>query len=220
MNNIVMLSQVPQMYKLLNYIKSNNTNIIDVLDPMTTIFRLCLLNFKRIGTKISIYPNKVSTQDAGFFQGMIRWTKGDQRNDLHKLETPIKKSLIWYVPEIDSNLKFIFKLASKGMIKLQKSYKAGTARISLEHYSNLINTSILQKKISSDIDNESEEDNIIYIRIKDLWTKRQIQIMYDLLKQITEEKNISQRKYYIKATERILDGKDKRLLEIIDKITC
>ena len=53
-----MLSQVPQMYKLLNYIKSNNTNIIDVLDPMTTIFRLCLLNFKRIGTKISIYPNK------------------------------------------------------------------------------------------------------------------------------------------------------------------
>ena len=44
--------------------------------------------------------------------------------------------------------------------------------------------------------------------------------MYDLLKQITEEKNQSQRKCYIKATERILDGKDKRIIEIIDKITC
>jgi hypothetical protein len=218
MNNIVMLSQVPQMYKFINYIKTNNTNSIEILDPMTTIFRLCLLNFKKVGTKISIYPNKVSSQDAGLFQGMIRWSNGDQRNDLHKLETPIKKSLIWYIPEIDSNLKYIFKLASKGMVKLQKSYEAGTARISLEHYSNLINTSINQSKLSSDID--TDEDNILYIKIKDLWTKRQIQIMYDLLKQITEEKNQSQRKCYIKATERILDGKDKRILEIIDKITC
>jgi len=218
MNNIVMLSQVPQMYKFINFIKTNNTNSIEILDPMTTIFRLCLLNFKKVGTKISIYPNKVSSQDAGIFQGMIRWSNGDQRNDLHKLETPIKKSLIWYIPEIDSNLKYIFKLASKGMIKLQKSYEAGTARISLEHYSNLINTSINQSKLSSDID--TDEDNILYIKIKDLWSKRQIQIMYDLLKQIAEEKNQSQRKCYIKATERILDGKDKRILEIIDKITC
>ena len=213
-----MLSQVPQMYKFINYIKTNNTNSIEILDPMTTIFRLCLLNFKKVGTKISIYPNKVSSQDAGLFQGMIRWSNGDQRNDLHKLETPIKKSLIWYIPEIDSNLKYIFKLASKGMVKLQKSYEAGTARISLEHYSNLINTSINQSKLSSDID--TDEDNILYIKIKDLWTKRQIQIMYDLLKQITEEKNQSQRKCYIKATERILDGKDKQIIEIIDKITC
>ena len=213
-----MLSQVPQMYKFINFIKTNNTNSIEILDPMTTIFRLCLLNFKKVGTKISIYPNKVSSQDAGIFQGMIRWSNGDQRNDLHKLETPIKKSLIWYIPEIDSNLKYIFKLASKGMIKLQKSYEAGTARISLEHYSNLINTSINQSKLSSDID--TDEDNILYIKIKDLWSKRQIQIMYDLLKQIAEEKNQSQRKCYIKETERILDGKDKRILEIIDKITC
>ncbi len=215
-----MLSQVPQMYKFINFIKTNNTNSIEILDPMTTIFRLCLLNFKKVGTKISIYPNKVSSQDAGLFQGMIRWSNGDRRNDLHKLETPIKKSLIWYMPEIDSNLKYIFKLASKGMIKLQKSYEAGTARISLEHYSNLINISINQSKLSSDIDNDTDEDNILYIKIKDLWTKRQIQIMYDLLKQIAEEKNQSQRKCYIKATERILDGKDKRILEIIDKITC
>ena len=215
-----MLSQVPQMYKFINYIKSANTNSIEILDPMTTIFRLCLLNFKKVGTKISIYPNKVSSQDASLFQGMIRWTNGDQRNDLHKLEIPIKKSLIWYMPEIDSNLKYIFKLASKGMNKLQKSYGAGTARISLEHYSNLINSSITTSKLVPDIDNESDEDNIIYIKIKNLWTKRQIQIMYDLLKQITEEKNQSQRKCYIKATERILDGKDKRILEIIDKITC
>jgi len=218
MNNIVMLSQVPQMYKFINFIKTNNTNSIEILDPMTTIFRLCLLNFKKVGTKISIYPNKVSSQDAGIFQGMIRWSNGDQRNDLHKLETPIKKSLIWYIPEIDSYLKYIFKLSSKGMIKLQKSYEAATARNSLEHYSNLINTSINQSKLSSDID--TDEDNILYIKIKDLWSKRQIQIMYDLLKQIAEEKNQSQRKCYIKATERILDGKDKRILEIIDKITC
>ena len=220
MNNIVILSQVPQMYKFINYIKSNNTNLVEILDPMTTIFRLCLLNFKKVGTKISIYPNKVSSQDAGLFQGMIRWTNGDQRNDLHKLETPIKKSLIWYMPKLDSKLKYIFKLSSKGMIKLQKSYGAGTARISLEHYSNLINISLSNNKLANEIDNETEEDNIIYIKIKDLWTERQIQIMYDLLKQISEEKNSSQRRCYIKATERILDGKEKRLVEIINKITC
>ena len=178
------------------------------------------MNYKKNGTKIGIYSNRISVQEASFYQGVVRWTNGDERNDLHKLEIPIKKSLSWYIPKLDNNLKFIFELATKGMEKLQNSYEAGTARVSLEHYVSLINTCLIQGKLTSNIDEETnEEDNIMYIKLKDLWSERQIIILYDLLKQIDDEKSRKQRNCYINAAEKILDGKDYLVSELIKKIT-
>jgi len=219
-NNIVMFGQVSNIYKLYNYISIPQQQPIEILDPLTTIFRFCLLNYKKNGTKIGIYSNRISVQEASFYQGVIRWTNGDERNDLHKLEIPIKKSLSWYIPKLDNNLKFIFELSTKGMEKLQNSYEAGTARVSLEHYVSLINTCLMQGKLASNIDEETdEEDNIMYIKLKNLWSERQILILYDLLKQITVEKSRSQKKCYISAAEKILDGKDFQVSELIKKIT-
>jgi len=219
-NNIVMFAQVSNIYKLYNYISIPQQQPIEILDPLTTIFRFCLLNYKKNGTKIGIYSNRISVQEASFYQGVVRWTNGDERNDLHKLEIPIKKSLSWYIPKLDNNLKFIFELATKGMEKLQNSYEAGTARVSLEHYVSLINTCLIQGKLTSNIDEETnEEDNIMYIKLKDLWSERQIIILYDLLKQIDDEKSRKQRNCYINAAEKILDGKDYLVSELIKKIT-
>ena len=54
--------------------------------------------------------------------------------------------------------------------------------------------------------------------MKDLWSQQQIKILHDLLKHITEEKNKTQRNCYIDATEKILDGKDKQIALLLEKI--
>ena len=215
-----MFGQVPKIYKLYNYITMPTVNKnIEILDPFTTILRFCLLNYKKSGTKISIDSNKIIAQESGYLQGIIRWTNGDQRDDLHKLEIPIKLCLVWYIPNMDSELKFIFKMASKGMMKLQNSYQIGTARLTLQHYVNLINTCLEKEEIISSLSNETDDkNNIIYIKLKDLWSQQQIKILHDLLKHITEEKNKTQRNCYIDATEKILDGKDKQIALLLEKI--
>jgi hypothetical protein len=78
----------------------------------------------------------------------------------------------------------------------------------------------MQGKLASNIDEETdEEDNIMYIKLKNLWSERQILILYDLLKQITVEKSRTQQKCYINAAEKILDGKDYQVSELIKKVT-
>ena len=62
-------------------------------------------------------------------------------------------------------LKFIFKMASKGMMKLQNSYQIGTARLTLQHYINLINTCLEKEELVSSLSNETDDkNNIIYIK--------------------------------------------------------
>ena len=47
---------------------SNN----DALDPLTLIFKLYVLSFKPIGTKISICTNSIIINNIGYTQGVIR----------------------------------------------------------------------------------------------------------------------------------------------------
>src|SRR5690606_463323 len=71
---------------------------------------------------IRIADNKIYFQSPNIFQGPIRWTHGDNRNDLHNLYNPIEKSIEWYDPHDNPNLYNIFKLAIKGLEKLKDSY--------------------------------------------------------------------------------------------------
>jgi len=67
-----------------------------VLDPLTCIVRCAILSFKPIGTKLSINQNKITFIDPNILQGVIRWSYGDKREDLHNIYKPIIKSTKWY----------------------------------------------------------------------------------------------------------------------------
>ena len=73
--------------------KPNEKNFI--IDPFTCMVRLAVLSFKPIGTKISVNDNKIAFCEPGLFQGPLRWSKGDNRDDLHNLFFPIKKAMLW-----------------------------------------------------------------------------------------------------------------------------
>ena len=74
--------------------ENNQKNLI--LEPLCVILRLAILQFKELGTKISVGNNRISYNNPDFLQGPTRWTLGDNREDLHNIYNPIKKTLLWY----------------------------------------------------------------------------------------------------------------------------
>ncbi len=209
------------VYRILSLL-SRKDDIYQILDPMTTIFKLCLLNFKDDGTKISIESNHIVFQEPGILQGIARFVNGDQREDLHKLNNPIKKSLEWYSNEKNEtpNYSFIFKIACKGMEKLQKQYDVGTVKVSLDHYINMIEDVLKTHKII-DEENIISEENALYSEFKQIWCFKEIQILCDIMKIIDEFDVLDeQRKYYIKSIESILKGKDIMITNIITKMNA
>ena len=103
-----------------NLFKVNNDKNF-IIDPLTCMIRLAMLSFKESGTKISIFDNKISFNEPHLLQGPIRWSQGDNRDDLHNLYRPIIKALEWY-DYSDTEINNIFKLASSGIDKLKDAY--------------------------------------------------------------------------------------------------
>ena len=62
-----------------------------ILDPLTCLIRLSILEFKPIGTKISLNNSKIKYNDPSVIQGAVRWSNGDNREDLHNLLIHSKK---------------------------------------------------------------------------------------------------------------------------------
>ena len=203
-----------------------------ILDPFSCIIRLALLSFKQEGIKISISNNKISYHEPNFLQGTIRWSNGDNRNDLHNLFNPIIKSLEWFSLQ-NKKIHYIFKFSSLGLRKLMNSYnKNSVVYHSLKHYAETIENILKNNEVIDDettnIDEHSgifiDYDNLvetnknsIYRQLIDLWTINDINIIYNSLLeiekyyQIPDYPNINN---YISIIEQFLENKDTRVINI------
>ena len=81
---------------ILSFYYNNNMNRNLILEPFCCILRMILLNYKPIGTKISIQNNSIQYYDPSMFQGILRSIYGDNREDIHNLYSPILKAFEWY----------------------------------------------------------------------------------------------------------------------------
>ena len=190
-----------------------------VLDPLTCIVRCAILSFKPIGTKLSINQNKITFIDPNILQGVIRWSYGDKREDLHNIYKPIIKSTKWY--KVDNpDILNIFILAKKGLEKLKQSYEENSIIThSLSLYINILDLYINSKNndINSKNNLDDEEDNKIYSDLKLLWSDSQISIVNNILKQM--EIDSVNRIDWFQAIDIILKSKEKNVYEIIKKNT-
>lgn len=163
----------------------NKSDKKSILDPLTCIIRLAVLSFKPIGTKISVYENRISYNDPCVLQGPVRWSYGDKRGDLHNLYNPIKKALIWYDIN-DEEIKGIVKFTINGINNLKKSYDPNSIIThSLDHY-----ITLLTKNSDNNTIKNSNEDtyNIIYKNLKELWSDREVNIIYNILLELDKSK--------------------------------
>ncbi len=191
--------------KIYNYYINFFNKPDSILDPLTCVIRLAILEFKPENTKISISNNKIKYCDPNILQGTLRWTNGDNREDIHNIYNPIIKALEWY--DLDSDeIQTIFKFCVKGVEKLKNTYEPNsTISHSLEYYINFINNSFNQKK------NVKEETNTILIQLKNLWNEREINIVTNLLLQLEESNDES----LISALDAILLKKEDIVANII-----
>lgn len=174
----------------------------NLLDPVSTAYKLCLLGFSDAGTKLSIQDSQITLQTPSFVQGVQRWFQGDERNDLHKLYIPLKLFLIWHkeLPELDA----ILWLVRNGIDKLQITYRQHRILIhTLEHYK----TKLDEEEITS-----SNEE--VYEKLRSLWTTTEISLVCKMFQEINEYNM----KAITQAIECILEGKQNNLQELLHSV--
>ena len=114
-----------------------------IIEPLICLTRLAILDFKPVGTKISIFNNKISYNEPNILQGAVRWSNGDARDDLHNVFLPLTKAPIWYdvnKPDVQN----IFKFAIRGLEKLKRSYsRNSTINHSIQYYITCLRDSII-----------------------------------------------------------------------------
>ena len=109
------ISDISNIQYLLHYSHSKKNN--QVLDPLTCMIKLALLNYKPFGTKISISNNRIFFQEPTVFQGSLRWKNGDTRLDIHNLLTVIQKATKWYDLR-NEKIKYMSQHSKDGLLKL------------------------------------------------------------------------------------------------------
>ena len=62
------LTSIIDLSKILTTIRYTDKPDSQVLDPFSCLIRLCLLNYKPIGTKLSFTNNKIIFQEPDFLQ--------------------------------------------------------------------------------------------------------------------------------------------------------
>jgi len=196
------------IYKFFNSIFYENNNH-SIIDPLTCLIRLAMLEFKPINTKISIKNNRITYNDPNILQGALRWTNGDNRADIHNIYNPILKAIQWYEPE-NEDIKNIFKYAVKGLEKLKMSYEENSIiSHSIEYYITFIKQNFKSKKT------KEPETNTIFLQFKDLWSDREINIINNMILELSEETEHIIESSLIDAVEIILNNKEEIVADII-----
>ena len=203
--------------------KSQEKPNSQVLDPLSCLIRLVLLNYKPTGTKLSFTNNKIIFQEPNMFQCAKRWSSGYSRQQIHNLYNPIFKIHQWYDIKKEE-LIYMLNFAKKGLVNLLKCYNNNDSNItshSINYYIKTIDN-ILNNDLESD---ELESTTDIYsIKLKDLWNDREINIVYLLFLEIEDKINNNNDKFnniesLIMSIEEILIGKDEIVSQIVNKIS-
>lgn len=194
-----------------------------ILDPLTCIIRLSILEFKPIGTKISLNNNKIKYNDPSAIQGALRWTNGDNREDLHNLFNPLKKAVLWYDVK-NPEIKNLINYSIRGLEKLQSSYnKNSVISHSMQYYIDYLRNSLDEKnKNQNNQTNEEEEnENTISKQLRDLWNEREITIINNIILELEDNRKankpefIQEQESLIKTMETILNRKEQKVSNIL-----
>ncbi len=198
-----------------------------ILDPLTCLVRLGILDFKPLGTKISLNNNRIKYNEPNVLQGAIRWTNGDAREDLHNLFNPLKKAVLWYDTK-DQEIKNIFNYAIKGLQKLQSSYNNNSVishsiQLYIEYLTKNINSDNhdKNKKESSNKNTDNEEENTISKQLRELWNSREITILNNILLELEDNRKkntvglLDEQDALIRTLETILMRKEEKVSNIL-----
>jgi len=167
-----------------------------VLEPMQVMIQLALLSYSQIGSKISVCNNILIIQKPSLVQGVTRWWNGDNKDDLYYLFHAIRRYYKWYKSQNNEIYNFILEAAIRGIDKLIQTYKH-TNKSSIQHTLSLYKN-VLDLETEQLFKDETEQtlkmDNV-FKSIIDLYDKKIILVVYNILRLIDEEENPNHKDY-------------------------
>ena len=228
-SNIIDLSIIKSIYKLSTKFTNNKASDSQILEPLSTIIKLSIISFKNIGTKIAIVSNKIYIQSPNFIQGVLRWSYGNNREEVHFLLKPIVRAILLYNPNKNELIKTLFTFAISGLKLLKKSYHNNSSTLchALDLYINIIKNALDSTSNSNmcpNIEYLKHNLNLSYntkINLEKIflgiWNDNEIRLIANMLN--LAKSNRIEKKSYVKAIESILLTKEKLTENIIKNTT-
>ena len=202
------LTNLKNIYKFIQNVTTKQKVIL--LEPLSVLIYLAILNFKNDGTKINIYNNKLHFSDPDYLQGISRYIYGTNRNDIQYFHNPILRCIHNYDIDNDSIVS-IFNYSIKGLQKLKKLYHKDSSEVivhAIELYIYLIKSFLDGKK--DDIIEKYKLNKTITYELNKIWNDDEINIINNILNQC--EKNIeNDNDNLIDAIKNILNTKNNEI---------
>ena len=202
---ITNMKHMKQVYELLPTDSSKQL----ILEPLSCVLKLSLLQYKEVGTKISVVNNSVSFNSPSLIQGLTRRLTGDSRQDLHNICHPLMKCLEWY-PLSEQVNAFFYQECVKGLTILKSSYESNSIiNHTIDHYIGL-----LQGK-----EFEPIEDTAVTGGLKKMWTDKEIVILQTMLEHIVSLDDDIDKHMYIDILEHLLSMKEQKVCHYIQSVS-
>ncbi len=183
--------------------QNNSKNLI--LEPLSCVLKLIILQYKERGTKISVSNNSILFNEPNYAQGIIRMFANDCREDLHNLYHPLLKAIEWYPLQ---EYKSLYEECNKGLELLKEVYDDNTTiHHTISHYMAIVSGTNTQSV---------PDTNPIIDTLKDIWQVEEIKAIHELLTLIQLDKN---RDIYLKSLEDIVSAKEKTVNQYIHKVS-
>jgi hypothetical protein len=200
MNLITKMDQIYKVYELIP-LRDHSKHLI--LEPLSCILKIALLQYKPLGTKISVSNNSVQYHEPSFLQGITRSLGGDSRQDLHNICHPIIKCLEWYPYD---EYEYFYCECLKGLQEFKKSYdEHSLINHTIDHYIGLV----------SGKQHDTIEDTAVIGGLRTFWTEKELIILKTLLEHIGE----TQDKDSISLLETMIVIKENKVNHYIQEIS-
>ena len=191
------------LYRMYDMFSQSDKSKHLILEPLSCVLKIALLQHKPQGTKISVINNSLHYNEPSLLQGFSRSLGGDSRQDLHNICHPIIKCLEWYPL---SEYPLFYEEAKKGLQNLKQSYEEHSLiNHTIEHYIGLVNGKT----------HEGIEDNAVVSGLKDMWSDKELQVLQTMIEHINESKDTDS----ISILEKMLVVKEDKVNQYIQTIS-
>lgn len=176
-----------------------------ILEPLQVMIQLAVISHCPVGTKVSINDNLLVIQQPTWSQGILRWYKNDNKDDLYYLFHAIRRYYIWYKKKDNKIYNYILEKAIGGLNKLIETYKKSD-RQSILHTLNLYKNVL-------ELDNtalfKSEEEHTVTMdsvfgKIIGLYNEKTLRVVYNTLLLLDDETNTENKEHYINSLSNFL----------------
>jgi len=203
---------------------------MEFIDPLCTIFKICILGYKLEGTKISIKNHTINIQETWALQGLQRWMNSDEKNQLHHLRLTIfyfrgivLNHIIFEHDKFNNYhygdiLDYINDLAIKGLKKMKLTYVNEKKTNSLlvinciDEYIKTLNTKYTIDEYANEMNNIHKPAIFaMYNEYTKIWNYHEISIIIDIFKIADTKQEYELQNKLSDAVDQFIIYKDKEI---------